>query len=156
VNYIDDYTNNRQGYAASAGISINMPAGFQEAERANKDRLNAAIVVNRTLDEQARLDTQLNTAQAYENLKLARSRLEMAKIQVQTARESLRETRMQFDRVPYSLFNELMQKISQEYQVSLAETESHSLLLQKTSELMLLAPDSCTGPVTSGQNSPHS
>lgn len=145
VSYIDEYANDRRGYAATAGVSINMPANFQEAERANWDRLSAAVVVNRTLDEQARLDIQLGTEQAFENIKLARNKLEATKIEAQTARESLREAKMQFDRVPYPVFHELMQKISQEYQASLAEIEGQSQLLQRTSDLLLLAPDSCAG-----------
>lgn len=53
------------------------------------------------------------------------------------------QTRMQFDRLPHPVFNELIQKTSQEYLSSLAEIESQSLLLQKTADLLLLAPDSC-------------
>ncbi|MFA5240790.1 MAG: TolC family protein [Sulfuricella sp.] len=143
LGYTSELANDRQGYAATAGVSISMPAGFQEAERANRDRLNAALVVNQMLSEQARLDLQLDTAQAYENLQLARNRLEVAKSQAQTAREALREAKMQFERLPHPVFNELMQKISQEYQAALAEIESHSQSLQKTSDLLLLAPDSC-------------
>lgn len=143
VSYIEEFADSRQGYAATAGVSISMPAGFQEAERANKDRLDAAIMVNRTLDEQARLDLQLTAAQAYENFMLALNRLEVRKTQTKTAHEALRETRMQFDRLPHPVFNELIQKTSQEYLSSLAEIESQSLLLQKTADLLLLAPDSC-------------
>ena len=144
VSYVDEFASDRRGYAATGGVSIHMPAGFQEAERANKDRLNAAVMVNRTLDDQARLDLQLNTAQAFENLRLAQSRLEVTKSQAQTARESLREAQMQFDRVPQPIFQELMQKTSLEYQAALAEIEGQSQLLQRTSDLLLLAPDSCT------------
>lgn len=143
MSYVDEYASDKRGYAATAGVSINMPAGFQEAERANKDRLNAAVMVNRTMTEQAHLDLQLSTAQAYENLKLAQSRLEVTRSQAQTAREALRESRLQFDRVPYPVFNELILKISREYQASMAEIESSSQMLQKTSDLLLLAPDSC-------------
>lgn len=143
VVYIDEFASDRRGYATTAGVSINMPADFQEAERANKDRLNAAVMVNRTLGDQARLDIQLNTGLALENFKLAQNRLEVTKSQAKTARESLRETKMQFDRVPYPVFHDLMKNISQEYQASLAEIEGHSQLLQRTSDLLLLAPDSC-------------
>ncbi|MFH1493685.1 MAG: TolC family protein [Pseudomonadota bacterium] len=144
VSYVDEFASDRRGYAATGGVSIHMPAGFQEAERANKDRLNAAVMVNRTLDDQARLDLQLNTAQAFENHRLAQTRLEVIKSQAQTARESLREVQMQFDRVPQPVFQELMQKTSLEYQAALAEIEGQSQLLQRTSDLLLLAPDSCT------------
>lgn len=145
VGYTSELANDRQGYAATAGVSISMPAGFQEAERANRDRLNAALVVNQMLGEQARLDLQLDTAQAYENLQLAQNRLETAKSQAQTAREALREAKMQFERVPHPVFNELMQKISQEYQAAMTEIESRSQSLQRASDLLLLAPDSCAG-----------
>lgn len=141
--YIDEYSGNRRGYAATAGVSINMPASFQEAERANRDRLNAAIVVNRTMVEQERLNIQLSTAQAYENLKLAESRLYLLQAQAQTAREALRESRMQFEQMPYPVFNELILKITQEYQASMSETESNGQMLQRTGDLLLLAPDSC-------------
>lgn len=143
VSYIEELADSRQGYAATAGISISMPAGFQEVEHANSDRLNAAIMMNRTLDEQARLDIQLTTAQAFENFRLAQNKLEITKNQSRTARESLREARIQFDRLPHPVFNELIQKVSQEYQSSLAEIEGQSQLLQKTADLLLLAPDSC-------------
>jgi outer membrane protein TolC len=154
LGYTSELANDRQGYAATAGVSISMPAGFQEAERANRDRLNAAVMVNQMLGEQARLDLQLNTAQAYENLKLAQNRLEVAKSQAQTAREALRESRMQFDRVPHPVFNELMQKVSQEYQAALTEIESRSQSLQRTGDLLLLAPDSCA-EADSGQRPPR-
>jgi len=143
MSYVEEVANDRHGYAATAGVSISMPAGFQEADLANKDRLNAALVVNRTLVEQVKLDIQLNIAQAFENLKLAQNRLEVMKNQVQTAREALRETRMQFDRLPYPVFPELLQKMSREYQAALSEIEGQGQLLQRTSDLLLLAPDSC-------------
>lgn len=145
VGYTYEYANNRQGYAATVGASISMPAGFQEAERANKDRLNAALVVNRSLGEQAKLDLQLNIAQAFENLQLAQSRLEVMKSQAQAAREALRETKMQFDRVPYPVLQEMLLKMTEEHQAALSEIESHSQLLQRTSDLLLLSPDSCSG-----------
>lgn len=143
VSYVDEFSSDRRGYAATGGVSVNMPAGFQEAERANKDRLNAALMVNRTLIEQARLDIQLNTAHAFENLRLAQSRLEVTTGKAKTARESLREAQLQFDRVPQPVFQALMQQITNAYQAAMAEIADRVQVLQKTSDLLLLAPDSC-------------
>lgn len=143
VVYVNEFSGSRSGYQAAAGVSISMPANFQEANRANRDRLNAAVLVQRSLIDQARLDLQAAIRAAMENFQLAKNNLDVTQEQAKANREALREVSLQFDRVPQVIFDVLIQKMSADYQAALAELKVRGEVYMKTSDLLLLAPDSC-------------
>lgn len=140
----DEYTTGRRGYAATVGASINMPANFQEAERANLDRMSSAVITNRTLSDQTRLDLQASSMQALENFHLAQRKLEVSQKQATAAHEAMREAQMQFDRVPRAMMSEVLQKLTLDYQSSLRELEDQGDLFRRTNDILLIAPDTCS------------
>jgi hypothetical protein len=121
-----------------------MPANFREADQANLDKLNAATIANRTLNDQARQDLRAQIEEALENYQVALGQIAISKERVKAAREALREAKRQFDLVPRPMFDDLVKLSTLEYTASLQETEDRGKAFVRIADLLLLVPDSCS------------
>lgn len=144
LNGVDEVSTGRRGYSGIVGVSIAMPANFREADQANMDKLNAATIANRALDDQARQDLRAQIEEALENYHVAMGQIAISEERVKAAREALREVKRQFDLVPRPMFDELVKLSTLEYAASLQETEDRGTAFVRVADLLLLAPDSCS------------